>query len=146
MDVQIWKEYYKPPFVVDNFDPGIIWDAEGHMVASPRESTMWPFDTVAGRDPDSVRLAVTAIVDAINARSEGREPKKTVHFDKAEYSEVSVKFSAFGFDLGLFIRGWGYLTGYLRLKDESAMLIQDSLGNFMAESIRKASKEPEASA
>lgn len=134
-----WKDYFHPPFIRDTFEPGIIWDSDGLMVTSPSDK----MEDVEDYDISAVERVMDAIVEAMNAACEGRAPEKTVRFDTVEYECINLSFGALGYDLNLLLRSWGYLTGYRRLKDDVAAVIQDSLGQFIVESIKNASKEYE---
>lgn len=134
-----WKDYFQPPFMRDTFEPGIIWDSNGLMVTSPSDK----MEDVEDYDIFAVEKVMNAIVEAMNAACEGRAPEKTVRFDTVEYECINLSFGALGYDLNLLLRSWGYLTGYRRLKDDVAAGIQDSLGQFIVESIKNASKEYE---
>jgi hypothetical protein len=90
-----------------------------------------------------VEKVMNAIVEAMNASCEGRAPEKTVRFDTVEYECINLSFGALGYDLNLLLRSWGYLTGYKQLKDDVAAAIQDSLGQFITECIKNASKGDE---
>ena len=139
MDELIWKQYFTPPFIRDTFEPGIIWDSDGLMVTSPS----YKMEDVEDYDISAVEKVMNAIVEAMNAACEGRTPEKTVRFDTVEYECTNLSFGALGYDLNLLLRSWGYLTGYRRLKDDVAAAIQDSLGQFIAECIKNASKGDE---
>ena len=41
-----WKDYFNPPFFTDEFNPGMIWDAEFEMVSSPTDL----MDTISAND------------------------------------------------------------------------------------------------
>lgn len=139
MDEPIWKQYFTPPFIRDTFEPGIIWDSNGLMVTSPSDK----MEDVEDYDISAVEKVMDAIVEAMNAACEGRAPEKTVRFDTVEYECINLSFGALGYDLNLLLRSWGYLTGYKRLKDDVASAIQDSLGQFIVECIKNASKGDE---
>ena len=136
-----WKEYFVPPFVGDNYNPGTIWSVGGGLVTTPGSSA----EIASDEDIMDVEKAMDAVVEALNARCEGREPNRTVRFENVEYSgtkdDSKVVFRAFGLDLDLDVRGWGYLTGAKKIEPEEAAGIQDEFGRFIADSIRGASAE-----
>ena len=106
-------------------------------------SPAYKMKDVEDYDLSAVENVMNAIVEAMNASCEGRTPEKTIRFDTVEYECTNLSFGALGYDLNLLLRSWGYLTGYRRLKDDVASVIQDSLGQFIAECIKNASKEGE---
>ena len=131
-----WKDYFRPPFIRDSFVPGIVWDSDGGMILRTED---YEDDNIG-----MVEKVMDAVVEGINAMAEGREPVRTVRFDTVErHGGTVITLSALGYCLCLIVRGWGYLTGYLGLSDNEAMSIQDSLGQFIAECIKNASKEYE---
>lgn len=143
MNEQPWQKHFTPPFIGDTYNPGTIWDINGGLITSPSNS----IENAADDDIMDIELAFNLIVDAMNAACEGREPDRQVRFENVEYvgtnDDAAVKFRVFGYDLYLLVRGWGYLTGYKKLPDAEAAAIQDSLGQFIAECIKNASKEDE---
>lgn len=40
-----WKDYFKPPFIGDMYDPGNIWDSNGEHITSPTNQTDIVCDT-----------------------------------------------------------------------------------------------------
>ena len=143
MGEPIWKQYFTPPFIGDTYNPGTIWDTNGGLITSPANS----IEDAADDNIMNIERAFSLIVDAMNAEFEGREPDRQVRFENVEYvgtnDDAAVKFRVFGYDLDLLVRGWGYLTGYKKLPDDEAAAIQDSLGQFIAECIKNASKGDE---
>lgn len=143
MNEQPWQKYFTPPFIGDTYNPGTIWDTNGGLITSPSNS----IENAADDDLMAIERAVDLIVDAMNAKCEGREPDRQVRFENVEYvgtnDDAVVKFRVFGYDLDLLVRGWGYLTGYKKLPNNEAAAIQDSLGQFIAECIKNASKGDE---
>lgn len=143
MNEQPWQKHFTPPFIGDTYNPGTIWDINGGLITSPSNS----IENAADDDIMAIELAFNLIVDAMNAACEGREPDRQVRFENVEYvgtnDDAVVKFRVFGYDLDLEVRGWGYLTGYKKLPDAEAAAIQDSLGQFIAECIKNASKGDE---
>ena len=77
-----WKDYFKPPFFTDEFNPGMIWDAEFEMVSSPTDL----MECVADNNVFLAERVMENVVEAINAKCEGREPKCTVQFDDVKYA------------------------------------------------------------
>ena len=136
-----WKEYFVPPFIGDHYNPGTIWSECGCLVTTPGHSA----ESASDEDIMDVEKVMAAVVEALNAPCEGREPNRTVRFENVEYSgtkdDSKVIFRAAGLDLDLDVRGWGFLTGTKKLSPEEAASIQDEFGRFIADSIRGASAE-----
>lgn len=141
MTEPIWKQYFIPPFQADTYDPGIIWDSSPAMVASPTAEMEDNLDI----DLVDTERAMTAVVAAMNAVCDGKEPDKDIPLGNPEYigthTNSIVKFTAFGgIAMSFCIRGWGHLTGAMQLSGEEAEIIQDEFGKFIVDCIKAASK------
>ena len=134
-----WKDYFKPPFTLDEYDPGIIWSSDYEMVTSPTDR----MDYVADQNLFGAESAMQAVVEALNAKCEGRCPACKVQFENVKYSGTSsssvVSFTA-GDEMSIQVRGWGMLTGSKNLSPEEAAAVQDAFGQFIADSLIEASK------
>lgn len=66
-------------------------------------------------------------------------------FENPEYTgtntDSTIKFTVDGTEVVLNVRGWGFLTGYKKLPNNTAAEIQDEFGKFVIECI-KAATEP----
>lgn len=135
-----WKDYFKPPFFTDEFNPGMIWDDEFELVSSPTDL----MEYVADNNVFLAERVMENVVEAINAKCEGREHKCTVQFENVKYfgsNDGSVLyFTAYGDKMSIDIRGWGMLTASMKLSPDDAAAVQDSLGQFIADSLIEASK------
>lgn len=135
-----WKAYFKPPFILDEYDPGIIWSSDYEMVTSPTDQ----MDRVADHNLFGAEHAMQAVVEALNAKCEGRRPDCSVQFENVKYSGTSdnavVSFTA-GDEMSIQVRCWGMLTGSKNLSPDEAAAIQDAFGRFIADSLIEAGKE-----
>lgn len=135
-----WKDYFKPPFILDEYDPGVIWSSDYEMVTSPTDL----MDHVADYNLFGAEHVMQAVVEALNAKCEGRRPDCSVQFENVKYSGTSdnavVSFTA-GDEMSIQIRGWGMLTGSKNLSPEEAASVQDAFGQFLADSLIEASKK-----
>ena len=135
-----WKDYFKPPFFTDEFNPGMIWDDEFELVSSPTDL----MEYVADNNVFLAERVMENVVESINAKCEGRKPKCTVQFDDVKYSGSNdgsvLCFTAYGDNMSIDIRGWGMLTASRKLSPDDAAAVQDSLGQFIADSLIEASK------
>ena len=135
-----WKDYFKPPFTADGYDPGTIWDDKFEMVSSPTDL----MGCVADTNVFLAERVMENVVEAINAKCEGREPKCTVQFDDVKYSGSNYSsilyFTAYGDEMSIEIRGWGMLTASRKLSPDDAAAVQDSLGQFISDSLIESNK------
>ena len=135
-----WKDYFKPPFFTDKFNPGMIWDADFAMVSSPTDL----MECAADNNVFLAERVMENVVEAINAKCDGRKPKCTVQFDDVKYSDSNdgsvLYFTAYGDKMSIDIRGWEMLTALRKLSPDDAAACQDSLGQFIADSLIEASK------
>lgn len=133
-----WKDYFEAPFIGDMYNPGFIWDSNAALITSPTSKT----DNACDESIFTVERAITAVIDSMNANAESRYIETNVQFTDVSYlgdiESATVYFTANGFELSLEIRSWGYLTGIKRMANEDAAAVQDSIGNFIVESINKA--------
>lgn len=133
-----WSKYFKAPFHNDRYDPGTIWDSAGNRVTTP---TMDTIDS----STDAADRCMEIIVKALNARCEGKEPTEKAKFVNPEYTgtntDSTIRFTVDGTEVVLNVRGWGFLTGYKKLPNNTAAEIQDEFGKFVIECI-KAATEP----
>ena len=133
-----WKDYFKPPFIGDMYDPGNIWDSNGEHITSPTNQT----DIACDTSIFDVERAMTAVTDSMNANAESECIETDVKFTDVRYvgdaGSSTVYFTAYGLELSLEIRSWGYLTGVKRMSNEDAAAVQDAIGNFIVESLNKA--------
>lgn len=130
-----WTDYFKPPFFTDEFNPGMIWDDEFELVSSPTDL----MEYVADNNVYLADRVMENVVEAINAKCKGREPKCTVQFNDVKYSGSNdgsvLYFTAYGDKMSIDIRGWGMLTASRKLSPDDAAAVQDSLGQFIADSL-----------
>lgn len=135
-----WKEIFTPPFMADTYNPGIIWASNFEMVTTPTNL----MDIAADNYVFGAERAMETIVEAMNAKCEGRKPKCPMKLDDIKYegSETSstVSFTAYGDKMSIEVRGWGLLTGPKKMSPEEAAAIQDSIGQFIVESVTEANK------
>lgn len=126
-----WQKYFKAPFSHDPMVPGIVWDSNGVTVITPS------CDEVSS---DEYIGHMESLVDVMN----GNPPRNAVTFDNPRYTgsvlDAQIRFSVNGAELCLDIRGWGHLTGGMKLDNKVAAGIQDSLGEFVVECMKKANK------
>ena len=133
-----WKDYFNPPFFADTFNPGMIWDADFEMVSSPTDL----MECAADNNVYLAERVMENVVEAINAKCEGREPKCTVQFADVKYSGSNdgsvLYFTAYGDKMSIDIRGCGMLTASRKLSPDDAAAVQDLLGQFIADSLIEA--------
>lgn len=133
-----WKEIFTPPFMADTYNLGIIWASNFEMVTTPTNL----MDIAADHYVFGAERAMETIVEAMNAKCEGREPKCPMKLEDIKYegSETSstVSFTAYGDKMSIEVRGWGLLTGPKKMSPEEAAAIQDSIGQFIVESVTEA--------
>lgn len=134
-----WKDYFKPPFFTDEFNPGMVWDDEFELVSSPTDL----MEYVADNNVFLAERVMENVVEAVNAKCEGREPKCTVQFADVKYSGSNdgsvLYFTAYGDKMSIDIRGWGMLTASRKLSPDDAAVVQNSLGQFIADCLIEAS-------
>lgn len=133
-----WKEIFTPPFIADEYNPGTIWASNYEIVTSPTNL----MDNSADNYVFGAERAMETIVEAMNAKCEGREPKcpmklEDIKYEGSKYSGT-VSFTAYGDKMSIEVRGWGLLTGPKNMSPEDAAAIQDSLGQFIVESVNEA--------
>ncbi len=85
---------------------------------------------------------MSAVIDSMNANAESECIDTDVKFTDVRYEggteSATVYFTAYGLELSLEIRSWGYLTGLKQMTNEDAAAVQDAIGKFMVESLNKA--------
>lgn len=112
-----WTDIWKPPFKYDHY--GYVWDKDNVMTFSAS-------DLNEENDKEIAELCKT-IVAVLN----GEEAKK-------KYSDLSVRYGCDLFKgetmIGSF-RGWGHLTGGLKLDMTEAEKIQDQMITYVVERI-----------
>ena len=125
-----WKKYFISPFKNDQICLDTIWDSAGNRTTSSMSDAAF-----TGTADEHFK----AIVDAMNAVLEGKEPPMKKSFGHPEYlgsqSAAVVRFKADGDEIDLDVRGWGYLTGTKRLDPNIAAAIQDDFGQFIVDCI-----------
>ena len=122
-----WQDYFKPPFHNDSIVPEIVWDSMGHRVIT------------TGMDYNDVPDEVMEIL--ANAMNGTPIPEHPYTFGNPKYVgtpvDSYVEFTHDGQTYRLNIRGWGYLTGELKLDYVKAGRIQDAFGAFVVECMKQ---------
>lgn len=135
-----WKEIFTPPFMTDTYNPGIIWASNFETVTTPTNL----MDIAADKYVFGAERAMETIVEAMNAKCEGREPKCPMKLEDIKYdgsdNSATVSFTAYGDKMSIEVRGWGLLTGPMKMPPEEAAAIQDEIGQFIVESVTEANK------
>jgi len=135
-----WKEIFTPPFMADTYNPGIIWASNFETVTTPTNL----MDIAADKYVFGAERAMETIVEAINAKCEGRKPKCPMKLEDIKYdgsdNSATVSFTAYGDKMSIEVRGWGLLTGPMKMPPEEAAAIQDEIGQFIVESVTEANK------
>lgn len=133
-----WKEIFNPPFMADEYNPGTIWASNFEMVTTPTNL----MDIAADHYVFGAERAMATIVEAMNAKCEGREPKCPMKLEDIKYegsdTSSTVSFTAYGDKMSIEVRGWGLLTGPKKMSPEEAAAIQDSIGQFIVDSVTEA--------
>lgn len=112
-----WTDIWKGPFKNDHY--GYIWDNENTMV--------FTVDDLTEENDKWMNSFCNNIVNVLN----GNEPTE-------KYAGLEIKD---GCDLYIndemigYFRGWGHLTGGLKLTGEEAVKLQDSLIEFVLNKI-----------
>jgi hypothetical protein len=133
-----WKEIFTPPFIADEYNPGTIWASNYEIVTSPTNL----MDNAADNYVFGAERAMDTIVEAMNAKCEGREPKCPMKLEDIKYdgsdNSATVSFTAYGDKMSIEVRGWGLLTGPMKMPPEEAAAIQDAIGQFIVDSVNEA--------
>ena len=124
--------------MADTYNPGIIWASNYETVTTPTNL----MDIAADKYVFGAERAMDTIVEAMNAKCEGREPKCPMKLEDIKYDgsdkSATVSFTAYGDKMSIEVRGWGLLTGPMKMPPEEAAAIQDSIGQFIVESVNEA--------
>ena len=124
--------------MADTYNPGIIWASNFETVTTPTNL----MDIAADNYVFGAERAMDTIVEAMNAKCEGREPKCPMKLEDIKYegsdNSATVSFTAYGDKMSIEVRGWGLLTGPMKMPPEEAAAIQDAIGQFIVESVTEA--------
>jgi hypothetical protein len=124
--------------MADTYNPGIIWASNYETVTTPTNL----MDIAADKYVFGAERAMDTIVEAMNAKCEGREPKCPMKLEDIKYdgsdNSATVSFTAYGDKMSIEVRGWGLLTGPMKMPPEEAAAIQDEIGQFIVESVNEA--------
>jgi len=105
-----FKEVYELPFITNDCT-GWVYDSKGNFVFQ------FVFDN---------SVIEHKILDVINGNSNLTNPELSFNYENGcimDNDNVSA----------ILIRGWGNLTGFLKLAEQDACNVQDSLGNYIVE-------------
>ena len=116
----IWKQYFDDRFDKDSMLEGTIW-CGSNIVTSD-----------AGDDVADM-ADMTELVKALNGDKFNHGVFKDAKYNDAVISYVDKNDKT----ILLNIRGWGYLTGYLKLSDDAAVVVQDALGEYIVSCMKK---------
>ena len=116
----IWKQYFDDRFDKDSMLEGTIW-CGSNIVTSD-----------AGDDVADM-ADMTELVKALNGDKFNHGVFKDAKYNDAVISYVDKNDKTILID----IRGWGYLTGYLKLSDDAAVAVQDALGEYIVSCMKK---------
>ena len=100
------------------------------------EGTIWCGSNIVTSDvgDDIADMTdMTELVKALNGDKFGHGVFKDAKYNDAVISYVDKN----GKTILLDIRGWGYLTGYLKLSDDAAVVVQDALGEYIVSCMKK---------
>lgn len=116
----IWKQYFDGRFDKDSMLEGTIWCGDNIVTSD------------AGDDVADM-ADMTELVKALNGGKFDHAVFKNAKYNDAVISYVDKN----GKTILLDIRGWGYLTGYLKLSDDAAVVVQDALGEYIVSCMKK---------
>lgn len=113
IDVNLWKNYFKGKFKLDQVLNAMIWCGNIYVTSDNDEI-------------ESDREDMEQLVKAMN-----QEEYSHADFNDAYYDDAAIFYNdKNGNKVSFLIRGWGYLTSR-GILDDLAIEIQDSLGAYI---------------
>jgi len=125
MKINSWKDIWQPPFWYDHY--GYIWDKNNTMV--------FTVDDLTEENDIWMQRFCKNIVKALNGEECFKYPGLYIkdgcdlYQDDKEVNQGEVPIGSF--------RGWGHLTGGLKLSCKDAAKYQDEMINFVLSKICK---------
>ena len=116
----IWKQYFDGKFDNDSMLEGTIWCGDNIVTSDASDDVADMAD-------------MTELVKALNGDKFGHAVFKDAKYSDAVISYIDKNDKTILLD----IRGWGYLTGYLKLSDDVAVAVQDALGEYIVSCMKK---------
>lgn len=116
-----WTDIWRPPFRNDNY--GYIWDSDNVMTFS--------VDDLTEENDRWMQTFCDNMVKALNGEECEQYPGLNIKDGYDLYQQVQDNLL-----IGSF-RGWGHLTGGLKMKPEQAAAVQDQLISFVLDKIAK---------
>ena len=104
-----WTDVWKPPFKTDHY--GYVWDRDNVMTFS--------VDNLTKENNKEMRALCDDIVSVLNGESPKRKWERLSIQDGCDLYRGDELLGSF--------RGWGHLTGGLKLNNHQAAQVQDQL-------------------